>query len=177
MASAVPQWLFGKNCLLSVKALTINATTGVITTGTAAVSFFGVLNGGNPYGVQNSVTKVDVSPSDNPYQNKAIVEQGSSMTITEILQASASTAIGSTDSNTGIVKNAIEKLVLTTFHYQVTASWFPVGGSAVHTNVGNWQYSGHGETYSKTGQSQMTMNLETFSSIASGTYDLPITIT
>jgi hypothetical protein len=176
MASAVPLWLLGKELLLSVKMLTPDPTTGVVATGTASVSFFGVLTAGSPFGVQNSVVKVDMSNSDNPYRNKVIVEQGSEMTITEVLQASTSTAIGSTDTNTGLVKNAIEKLVLTGFHYLVTATYSDPGGTPRHTNVGRYQYNGHGEVYSKTGQNTMALALETFTTVSGGVYDTPVTI-
>ncbi len=170
MASAVPQFLLGKELLLSVKMLSID-TVGVVTTGTAAVSFLGIMNAGNPFSVQNQVIKVDMSASDNPYRNKVIVEQGSDMSITEILQASASSAIGTPDTNTGLAKNAIEKLVITGYHYLVTATWSDSGGTVRHTNVGKYQYNGHQESYSKTGQNTMTMALETFTTITSGVYD------
>lgn len=175
MANAVPQWLLTKNVALAVSPITVD-TAGVLTTGTAAVNFFGVLSAGNPFGVQNEVTKVDFSNSDNPYNNKVITQQGSSMTITEVLQASASTAIGATDSNTGLVKNAIEKLALTAQYFHVVAIWKDSGGTTRHTNTGDWQYNGHGEVYTKTGQCTMAMGLETFTIVNAGAYTGSVTI-
>lgn len=169
MASAVPLWLLGKEITLSVRPISINTTTGVIVTTASSVSFFGILNEGSPFSVQNQVEKVAISPSDNPYRNKVIVEQGSDMTITEIIQAATPT--GTADSNTGLAKNAIEFLVTQSFHYDVTAIWKDPAGTTKRTNVGRYQYNGHSETYTKTGQNAMQLALETFSTITSGTYD------
>ena len=169
MASAVPQWLIGQRIGLSAKLLTIDTTTGVVTTGTAAVNFFGILDT-NPYSVNNEVTKTEISNFDNPYNNKVIIQQGSSMTITEVLQAATPTAIGSTDANTGLAKNAIIKLATSGFHYQITAIYKDAAGTTKRTNTGNWQYNGHGENPTK-GKGTMSMNLETFTTITSAAYD------
>lgn len=166
MAVAVPLWLLGKNQLYSIEPITINTTTGVLSYG-SAVSMFGVLDPGSSASVQNAVNKVDISPSDNPYMNKVIIEQGSSMTLTEIVQAA--TPSGTANVNTGIVPNAIEFLVATTFHYRVTAIWKDPAGTTKRTNVGQYQYNGHGERYSK-GDNRMTLDLETFSTMTGGVY-------
>jgi len=49
MASAVPLWLLGKEITITAKLLTIDTTTGAVTTGTAGVNFLGILDAGNPY--------------------------------------------------------------------------------------------------------------------------------
>jgi hypothetical protein len=170
MASAVPLWLLGKEITITAKLLTIDTTTGAVTTGTAGVNFLGILDAGNPYSVNNEVTKVEISNMDNPYNNKVIIQQGSSMTVTEVLQASTSTAIGSTDANTGLAKNAIEKLWTSGFHYNIVATYKDPAGTVRRTNTGDWQYNGHQEGYTK-GKSTMTLNLETFSTINAGVYN------
>ena len=115
MASAVPLWLIGKEVAIQMTPLTINTTTGVVGSTTPVVNFFGILDSSNPLGVQNSVQKVEISNSDNPYDNKVIIQQGSSMTITEVLQA-APTNQTAVDTNTGLWENAIETMSRVSFH-------------------------------------------------------------
>ena len=169
MASAVPLWLLGKEVTIQMTPLTIDTTTGVVGSTTPVVNFFGILDAGNPLGVQNSVQKVEISNADNPYDNKVIVQQGSSMTISEVLQASAGSS--TVDTNTGLWKNAIEKMVATSFHYQVVVVYKDPAGTTKRTNTGKWQYNGHGETYTK-GKANMSLALETFTTITGGAYDV-----
>jgi len=171
MASAIPQALLGKNVLVTAVTLIPNTTTGVIATGTSTVSFYGVLSASNPLSVQNSVTKAEWSNMDNPYDNKYIIQQGSSMTITEMLQAGTPSVTA--DANTGITVNGIEKLASLASHFLITVVWKDNAGTTKRTNTGRWQYNGHGEQYAKA-PGTMGMNLETFSSMTGGAYDAPI---
>lgn len=168
MANAVPQWMLGKNLTVQMTPLTITGSTGVMVTSTSTVTFFGMLDNA-PLSVQNQVEKVPISPSDNPNMNKVIIEQGSGLVLTEIIQAIAPTAIGATDANTGISANAIEKLAQTSFHYKMLAIWKDNSAGSVRTATYYVQYAGHGEEYVK-GKSTMKMSLDTFSAMSAGAY-------
>jgi hypothetical protein len=168
MANAVPQWLFGKNVAVSAKVVSIAGDTGVMTVASNAFSFFGILDV-DPLSASNEVDKVSISPSDSPYRNRVIVEQGSNFTLTEIAQAMAPTAAGTADANTGIYRNVIPALALAGYYYQLVVTLKNNAGTTVQTETIYAQYNGHTEAYVK-GKSTWKMNLETFAFMNAGAY-------
>jgi len=168
MANAVPQWLLGKNVAISAKVVTIAGATGVMTVAASGFTFFGILDV-DPLSASNEVDKVSISPSDSPYRNRVIVEQGTNFTITEIAQALASTSAGTTDTNTGIHRNVIPALALAGYYYQLVVTIKDNAGTTVQTETIYAQYNGHTETYVK-GKSTWKMNLETFAFMNAGAY-------
>lgn len=170
MANAVPQWLLGKNLTITAKVVTIAGATGVATVAGSGFTFFGVLDT-EPWSASNEVDKVSISPSDNPYRNKVIVEQGSTFVLTEIMQAIAPTAAGATDANTGLVTNAVVTLAKAGFHYQFVVTWKDNAAGTISTMTETLylQYVSHAESYVK-GKSVFKMNLETFTLMNAGAY-------
>lgn len=168
-ANTIPQWLFGKNLVITAGVVTINGSTGVVTDPVNTFTFFGILDV-NPLTQQDMVTKVDVSPSDNPYTNKVIVEQGSQWTITEIPQASAPTVAGTADTNSGLYKNALLKLSQLGFHYKFVCKVYDNANTLVQTETIYLQYAGLRRDTQKLGKSTHQMVLENFTMVNGGAY-------
>jgi hypothetical protein len=164
--SAIAPWAIGKNFAMTAYPLTIT-TDGTISAG-SAISFVGILNdSGN--GSKTTYQTENISPLDSPYSNMVDIEQQTTYTLSEVMQAA--NPLSSTSTATGLVPNALNYLANNSRFVKLVVNYKNNSGSNVYTETAYLKWDDYQASYVKRKNvGQMTLNTVAVANGTAGAY-------